>query len=176
MKKAIAIFVVCCFVAAFADNPHITQLIELVDVAISSPADGDVLTFSASTGKWSNKQPIAPVIPDSANVVMVYQQENISGVFPQTAIFTPTETGLYRVNIYASPQANGGSASLNSGVTLLSNDGVAQNEMFARFGAGSGFAGEHTGTIKIGAGTSVLVSSAEPDSSLYSFYVVIEKL
>src|SRR5580765_8697835 len=48
---------------AAADNPHITSLSELFDVALSSPADGDVLTFNAATGKWVNHAAAVPSRP-----------------------------------------------------------------------------------------------------------------
>src|SRR6185312_8812148 len=103
MKKAIAVFVVCAVIAAFADNPHVTQLIELIDVAISSPSDGDLLTFNASTGKWNNKQ---PATQDGPKVVVRFQQENNSGAITPTTLFTPAETGMYQANVFVVTQAS----------------------------------------------------------------------
>jgi|SRR5882757_3743418 len=173
MKKAVAIFVVCCFVAAFADNPHITMLRELIDVALSSPADGDVLTFNASTGKWNNKANTQPVFPDTAKVVLRYQQENVVGIFPETTLFTPEETSLYRVSIYASGDGLSG-----GGVAIRANDGAVTSAIFARGESGQfgSFWGEHTGTIRAIGGYPVTITSGSSQSTPYSFYVVVEKM
>jgi len=176
MKKAIAVFVICCVVAAFADNPHITMLAELVDVALSSPADGDVLTFSAATGKWANKPLMQPVIPDGPKIVLKYQQDNVSGIFPDTPFFTPDETGLYRVNIYVAPVGSGGSSTGGGVVVSTADDNGVFNQMFDRFGPCSGLAQDHTGMIRAVAGQPVNISAAEPFSCPYSFYVVVEKM
>lgn len=96
MKRAIAIFLIMAFVAAFADNPHVTQLIELLDVAISSPHDGDVLTFDAAAGKWINKPAARPQRIDF---------NGLAGSLSDTELFTANEAANYRVTITASTPA-----------------------------------------------------------------------
>lgn len=91
MKKLVALFVVFSFIAAFADNPHITRLIELIDVAISSPADGDVLTFDSSVGKWGNKQAAKPL----RNSFVSHP-----GSMGNTALFTPSSDGEFYISVY----------------------------------------------------------------------------
>jgi hypothetical protein len=179
MKKAIVIFVVCCFVAAFADNPHITKLIELVDVAISSPADGDLLSFDASTGKWSNKQPVAPVIPDTSRVVLRYQQENIRGGINAT-LFTPDETGSYRFNMTSSslPQLGQCSELLGGSASLTFDDGTTFSRIpiaIITGGQGEGIEAQSSGIIRATSGSPITINLGAT-SCPYNLYVVVEKL
>lgn len=183
MKKAIAVFVVCCVVAAFADNPHVTQLIELIDVAISSPSDGDVLTFGASTGKWSNKQPATTVFPDTGRVVLRYQQENIEGNFPLTTFFSPSENGLYRVSLIVattpriSDQDPCASSVNGGGVVTIDYNGSLFNRLPNAAFSGNGSQAEASGLIKADSGSPFRVMSSQTGSGCpYSLYIVVEKL
>ncbi len=178
MKKAIAVFVVCAVLAAFADNPHITQLIELIDVAISSPADGDVLTFNASTGKWNNKQ---PATQDGPKVVVRFQQENNSGAITPTTLFTPTETALYQGHVVVVTPASNTCSGVGDfiGVNISSPDG-------SFLAGGSGFLGrgnvaaEQAVTFRGISGSPWILNTEgqfiSTDNCPYSFYVVVEKL
>ncbi len=178
MKKAIAVFVVCAVIAAFADNPHITQLIELIDVAISSPADGDVLTFNASTGKWNNKQPAAQ---DGPKIAVRFQQENNSGAITPVTIFTPTETAMYQGNIvvFSPPSSTCSGVGDGVGVIIQDSDGSFLASGATRLGAGNGTVGQ-TIPFRATAGSSWTVSTVgqfiSTDNCPYNFYIVVEKL
>lgn len=130
MRKSVAIFLIVsvAVIAALADNPHVTRLVELLDVAISTAANGDVLTFDAASLKWINKQPVTsqgpqgiqgiPGIqgpqgiqgPEGATgsqgnpVVARFQVVDSATDLPQTVFFTPPDSEMYRINVYQETQ------------------------------------------------------------------------
>lgn len=95
MKKIILLFVILCAASLFAlaDNPHITALAELVDVMLSSPVDGQVLTFDGASGKWQNKAPQSLIV---AKQQFLNQSTNIVAA----TLFTPSVDGDYRISEY----------------------------------------------------------------------------
>lgn len=142
MKRAIAIFLIMAFVAAFADNPHVTQLIELLDVAISSPQDGDVLTFDAAAGKWINKPAARPQRIDF---------NGLAGNQTSIPLFTPDETASYRVTMTNMATVNSGAIMVLSNsqfsVGLLAQPGAVGPSTVFRATAGDtvSFSGEQSG-------------------------------
>jgi hypothetical protein len=183
MKKAIAVFVICCAAALFAENPHITKLIELFDVAITSPADGDVLTYSATSGKWQNGQ--IPIV-DGPKIVFRYKQENIEGSLPLTTFFTPSEDGLYRLNVIVTttprigdsigPDQDPCAASGPGGGSVnIDYNGALFNRIPTASFFGNGSQSQTSGLIKADSGSPFRVST-QVGSCPYSFYVVVEKL
>ena len=77
MKKAIVVFVFCAVLAALADNPHVTSLAQLIDVALTAPANGDTLTFDGPSGKWVNKP--ASAASNGPQIVARFDQDGITG-------------------------------------------------------------------------------------------------
>lgn len=180
MKKAIAVFVVMAILAAFADNPHITQLIELIDVAISSPQNGDVLTFNSSTGKWNNQQPSGQ---DGPKTVLRYQQENVFGPTTPITLFTPNETAMYRGNVKViTPLADTCSGIGDQVIANITDvDGASLASGAGFLGRGNTNSGQ-TQPFRGIAGSPWTLStiSGFPDFATsncpYSFYIVVEKL
>ena len=160
MKKAIIIFVCCCFVAAFADNPHITKLVELVDVAISSPMDGQVLTFDAASGKWENKTAASQTVGSQikSNIVMV-------GSGAPVAIWTPVAEGTYRVSV----SLEDGGITSSAVLEWRSNDDI--NDVTIGNTAGT-HVSESTVFMHVNAGQPITVMAP----SSVTCYVVVEQL
>lgn len=159
MKKAIVIFVCCCFVAAFADNPHITKLIELVDVAISSPADGDTLTFVASDAKWENKSPTSVVARFSA----INQTSSIS----QSLLYAVPAAGTFRISLNADMNAP---APTNPPlVTITWTDSFSNIQSLRMFA-------QPESTAVIQSGMSDISISVDSGTLPYSVFIVAEKL
>jgi hypothetical protein len=105
MKKAIAVFVLMAMALAFADNPHITQLIELVDVAISLPTDGDVLTYNSAAAKWENK----PAAAAGPKIVARFDADAVTDRASAIPLFTPSVSAIYRITSTAESATNIGS-------------------------------------------------------------------
>src|SRR5215471_1241254 len=55
MRKGLLLFLFCSSLFAQAPRPPIDKLSRLTDVTISSPINGQVLTFNSVTGKWENQ-------------------------------------------------------------------------------------------------------------------------
>jgi hypothetical protein len=166
MKKAIIIFVICCVLSAFADNPHITQLIELVDVAISSPADGDVLTFDASTGKWANK----PAVGDSPKVIGRFHLSGITDTLTSPTLFMPTETATYRVSAEIVCSA---CDPVRISVQVSAVNEMAQSSTIVL--AGGGFLGGE-GIVRSVSGSPVNLRLINDLNANYDLYITVEKL
>lgn len=172
MKKALLIFVVMAFVAAFADNPHITKLIELTDVLISAPANGDVLTYDATSAAWQNKQPAAP---QGTQIVARFQVVDSTSDVPATVIFTPTEAGTYRINAYQETRPTLGSC---PSVSYVWTDDYSSVPSLSNVQLGC------SGSVSFGSGYTIpLRSVAAPvtvsvvgGGSTYSLYITVEKL
>ena len=117
---------------------------------------------------------------------------NQTAPIPAITLFTPTQTGLYRLSVYAAllksnPASN---SNWNYNVTWTDDSGVTNNSnpVLYAFGyqnpgiffsnLGGTFAGPAL-TLVAGAGTPITYSmtqSGPPDSSAYSLYWVLERL
>lgn len=168
MRKLIAVFVICCVMAAFADNPHITSLAQLIDVAVLSPANGDTLTFDASIGKWTNKTATSS---DAAKIVKRFDVTNQSAPI-NGVLFTAPETGIYRVN--AAVRLLNAPQDFRTTVEITSADengpefgGVATNSTNYSYSVPPIF--------RIPAGNSIAVSFDNGGFS-YNLVIIVEKL
>lgn len=142
MKKAILVFVLMALGLALADNPHITALAELLDVAIGTPQDGDVLTFDANAGRWINKPAARPLRVDF---------NGLTGDQTSIVLFTPNETATYRVTMTNVATVNSGAIMVLSNsqlsVGLIAQPGAVGASTVFRATAGDtvSFSGEQSG-------------------------------
>lgn len=167
MKKLIALFVLFSFVAVFADNPHFTHLIELMDVAISSPADGDVLTFDSASSKWVNKPSSRPVHLSFINHV---------GSMDSTVLFTPPSDGEYMVSVYFEDISRLGQAQCT---TLSWTDDVRFQSDGGQCAQAPFFASTTTRMLHVKAATPISISVTDFSSSTpqtFSMYATVEQL
>lgn len=170
MKKAIAVFVLCFVIAAFADNPHVTQLIELVDVAISSPADGDVLTYSTSAAKWVNK-PTATV-PDGPTVVARFDQDGITSGNSQLPVFTPTETANYRITEVSETPTNVAAPNLYDSFSVALGNTISSGNTISLYGL---VQHQNMVMVRLHAGDTVF-SDTTGSSYPLNLHIVVEKM
>jgi hypothetical protein len=76
---------------------HVTSLAQLIDVALTTPTNGDTLTFDGPSGKWVNKP--ASAASNGPQIVARFDQEGITGDI-NAPLFTAPETATYRVTFY----------------------------------------------------------------------------
>jgi hypothetical protein len=135
----------------------------------------------------------APIPLTQPQIVAKGKLPNQTAPIPTTTIFTPTQTGLYRLSVYATISK----ADLNSGSfwnyqpSWTDDSGVLQQAVALVLGSGS-LLGQFTmsdnavlqygGTtlpIEVKAGTPITYSMTQqgpPDNSAYSLYYTLERL
>lgn len=174
MKKAIVVFVFCAVLAALADNPHVTSLAQLVDVALTTPANGDTLTFDGPSGKWVNRP--ASAASNGPQIVARFDQEGINGD-TNAPLFTAPETATYRVTFYGNTTAIDTTLPLpffvevsvfstlsNGGLALgINHQGLTINQL-------------DSSLLRVNAGESPTLSVTNTTNVTYGLHIVVEKL
>jgi hypothetical protein len=174
MKKAIVVFVFCAVLAALADNPHVTSLAQLVDVALTTPANGDTLTFDGPSGKWVNKP--ASAASNGPQIVVRFDQDGITGDI-NTPLFTASETATYRVTFYGNTTA----IDITQPLPFFVNATVSSSLT----NAGTAFSINHQGLtihqcdsslLRVNAGESPTLSVINTANVSTGLHIVVEKL
>ncbi len=142
-------------------------------------------TFALTQARNSTVGPVSPPIVARGKLL------NQTAPIPTTTIFTPTQTGLYRLSVYGTvttSTCSGSYWSLNpewtddSGALQASANGILQSNgnclgSFLLFN--SGFSTGATITLEAKAGTAITYSVDQvgaADSSAYSLYYTLERL
>ena len=174
MKKAIVVFVFCAVLVALADNPHVTSLAQLIDVALTTPANGDTLTFDSASGKWVNKP--ASGASNGPQIVARFDQDGVTGDI-NTPLFTASETATYRVTFYVNTTAIDTTLPLpffvevavfgnlsNGGLAVgINHQGLTINQL-------------DSSLMRVNAGESPTLSVFNTTNVTYGLHIVVEKL
>lgn len=144
-------------VEVFTSPPFAFPLALLPDVALSSPADTQVLTYQATTSKWINAAAASGGGGGSAGLVLLQTQTLVAAA--AQVDFTPPSSGYSEIRINWQTQLDGGSTPQECRVRLNSDASALYN-----YGAFHGAAGQSTTGFGFDNLTYVRVGNIAPNS------------